>query len=101
MRLLGGMAITISALALSSTPALPWGSDGHLTVGMVADLILQNDPAGAAAKQLLGATLSDAAIWADCARGICHRPLSPDERTYVDNNPQHKTVHYTDVPIQQ
>jgi hypothetical protein len=67
---------------------------------MVADLILQNDPAGAAARQLLQNSLSEAAVWADCAKGACG-PLTPDERTYVEDNSQHKTFHYTDVPIQQ
>jgi hypothetical protein len=67
---------------------------------MVADLILQNDPAGAAARQLLQNSLSEAAVWADCAKGACG-PLTPDERMYVDDNSQHKTFHYTDVPIQQ
>jgi hypothetical protein len=68
---------------------------------MVADIILRSDAGGTSARQLLGASLSDAAIWMDCAKGICHRPLSADEQTFVDNNPQHKTFHYTDVPIQQ
>jgi hypothetical protein len=77
--------------------------DGHRTVGMVADLILQNAPATRdAVKQILnGASLSEAAVWADCAKGICHRPLSPDEKAFVAANPQHKEFHYTDVPIQQ
>jgi hypothetical protein len=48
-----------------------------------------------------GATLSDAATWADCAKGYCQRALSKDEKTYVEQNPQHATYHYTDVPIQQ
>ena len=47
---------------------------------MVADLILKI----AATEQFLGgASLSKAAIWADCAKGTCHRPLSADEQTYV------------------
>jgi hypothetical protein len=69
---------------------------------MIADLILQNDPAGASAEQLLdGANLSDASTWADCVKGVCHRKLTPDERIYVHDNPAHKSYHYTDAPIQQ
>jgi hypothetical protein len=69
---------------------------------MVADLVLQNGPAGAAAEELLnGASLSEASTWADCVKGACHRKFTTDERTYTHNNPQHKTYHYTDVPIQQ
>jgi S1/P1 Nuclease len=94
------VALALSALAISSSPAWAWGSDGHRTVGMIADLILQNDPAGATARQLLQNSLSEAAVWADCAKGACG-PLSPDERTFVEENPHHKTYHYTDVPIQQ
>jgi len=75
--------------------------DGHHTIGMVADIILNSDPAGAAARQLLGTNLSEAAVWTDCAKGICRRPLTSDERTYVEQNLQHKEYHYTDVPIQQ
>jgi hypothetical protein len=68
---------------------------------MIADILIANDPAGAASKQLLGSeSLSEAATWADCAKGFCG-PLTKDEQTYVDQNPQHKTFHYTDVPIQQ
>ena len=69
---------------------------------MIADLILKSDPAGTAATQLLGGqSLSEASVWADCAKGFCHRPLSVDEQAYVENNPQHKGYHYTDVAIQQ
>jgi hypothetical protein len=94
------ITLALSALAISTAPVWAWGMDGHRTVGMVADLILQNDPAGAAARQLLQNSLSEAAVWADCAKGACG-PLTPDERTYVEDNSQHKTFHYTDVPIQQ
>jgi hypothetical protein len=94
------ITLSLSALAISSTPIWAWGLDGHRTVGMIADLILQSDPAGAAARQLLQNSLSEASTWADCAKGFCG-PLSADERTYVQHNPQHKTFHYTDVPIQQ
>jgi len=91
MNLRRTLMLTISALALSSAPAWSWGMDGHRTVGMIADLILQNDPAGAAARQLLQNSLSEAAVWADCAKGGACGPLTPDERTYVEHNPQHKT----------
>jgi hypothetical protein len=94
------ITLALSALAISTAPVWAWGMDGHRTVGMVADLILQNDPAGAAARQLLQNNLSEVAVWADCAKGACG-PLTPDERTYVEDNSQHKTFHYTDVPIQQ
>src|SRR5215813_9154406 len=103
MRAFYRSTIAVSLLAASSLPAWSWGMDGHRTVGMVADLILRNTPTGDAVNRILdGASLSDAATWADCAKGgICHRPLTPDEKAYVDANPQHKEFHYTDVAIQQ
>ncbi len=95
------MALLV-VLNISNTPARAWGLDGHRVVGMIADLLLANDRSGAAVTQLLeGAGLSEAATWADCAKGYCGRPLSKDERKYVEQNPQHATYHYTDVPIQR
>ena len=102
MDLLRIALLTLSALVICSAPAWSWGSDGHRTIGMIADLILKSDPAGTDATQLLGGqSLSEASLWADCAKGYCHRPLSVDERTFVQNNPQHRGYHYTDVAIQQ
>jgi hypothetical protein len=100
MRTVDRFMLAVAALALSSASAWAWGLEGHRSVGMVADLILQNDPAGAIVRQRLGASLSEAATWADCAKSLSCGPL-PDEQTYVSNNHQHKTYHYTDVPIQQ
>jgi hypothetical protein len=36
-------------------------------------------------NQILGTSLSQAALFADCAKGrnVCQRPLSPDEQDYV------------------
>ena len=102
MGLLRIVILTLSASVICSPPAWSWGLDGHRAIGMITDLILKSDPAGAAATQLLGGhSLSEASLWADCAKAYCHRPLSVDERTFVDNNPQHKGYHYTDVAIQQ
>jgi hypothetical protein len=55
-------------------------------------------------NELLGGVgLSEAARWADCAKGICdnHRPLTDEEQEFVEENPRHHSFHYTDVPIQQ
>ena len=47
--------------------------------------------------------MSDAAVWADCAKGYryCHREPTKEEKTYAQNNKEHHDYHYTDVPIQQ
>jgi len=44
MRGLYGITVSLSLWAVSSAPAWSWGTDGHRTVGMVADNILQNSP---------------------------------------------------------
>jgi S1/P1 Nuclease len=99
------LALGAVAVAIPFSPAWPWGSDGHRTIGMVADLLLQNAPASRdAVSQILGGiSLSEASVFADCAEGwrACQRPLSADEQDYVQHNPQHRSFHYTDVAIQQ
>jgi hypothetical protein len=99
------LALGAVAVAIPFSPAWPWGSDGHRTIGMVADLLLQNAPASRdAVSQILGGiSLSEASVFADCAKGwrACQRPLSADEQDYVQHNPQHRSFHYTDVAIQQ
>jgi len=104
-RLILGVSVLVSSFTFATMPAWSWGNDGHRTVGMIADLILERSPAirDAVKNTLDNATLSDAAVFADCAKGrnVCNRPLSPDERDFVANNPDHKEFHYTDVPIQQ
>jgi hypothetical protein len=101
MRALPGLMVSLFALALSTAPVWSWDSDGHRAIGMIADLLLADDPAIASVRDLLGSvSLSEASVWADCAKGYCGA-LSKDERDYVHQNPQHRTFHYTDVPIQQ
>jgi hypothetical protein len=101
MRALAGLMVSAFALVLSTAPVWSWGLDGHRAIGMIADLLLANDPAIAAVSDLLGGvSLSEASVWADCAKGYCGT-LSKDEQAYVHQNPQHRTFHYTDVPIQQ
>jgi hypothetical protein len=98
---------TFTAFAVLPNPAWSWGGDGHRTVGAIADLILQS-PGFAKTRdqvnQLLeGTSLSDAAVWMDCAKGFtyCHSALTDDEKAYVAANHDHHAYHYTDVPIQQ
>ncbi len=48
-----------------------WGSDGHQTVAAIAEGLIQGSPAEARVAALLGdMPLQQAAIWADCAKGI-------------------------------
>jgi len=62
--------VTLSA-ALCATAASAWGPDGHHTVGAIADRLLAGTHAQARVRQLLdGLTLEQAAVWADCAKGV-------------------------------
>ena len=57
--------------ALFATAAAPWGQDGHHTVGALADRLIAGTHAQAQVKALLGNwTLEQAAVWADCAKGV-------------------------------
>jgi hypothetical protein len=52
-----------------------WGADGHRTVGALAQKLLEGSQAGREVAALLGElSLADAALWADCAKGV-----KPDE----------------------
>lgn len=58
-------------LMLVTTVAAPWGPDGHHTVGALADRLIAGSNAEAQVKALLGGvSLEQAAVWADCAKGV-------------------------------
>lgn len=63
--------VLLAGLAISPLEAFAWGSDGHKTIGAIADQLLQGTPTEAKVKALLkpGETLSSASVWADCAKG--------------------------------
>jgi hypothetical protein len=61
-------ATLFAALPLS---AQAWGADGHQTVATIAAGLIKGTPAEARVAALLGdMTLPQAALWADCAKGI-------------------------------
>jgi len=63
--------VVVTAWPFVTMPAWAWGPDGHHTVGAMADKLLAGTHAAQHVKQLLGAlSLQDAAVWADCAKGI-------------------------------
>ena len=100
------VAALLSPAVLASGESAAWENPGHQVVGRIADLILEQHPATRDKVRLLleGASLSDAAIWADCAKdaeAFCGRPPSQDELTFVRDNKDHRAFHYTDVPVQQ
>ena len=56
--------------ALFATVALPWGADGHHTVGALADRLIGAHAKTRVQALLGGLTLEQAAVWADCAKGV-------------------------------
>ena len=64
-------ALLALAIALFTTAAAAWGPDGHHTVGALADRLIAGTHAEAQVRALLGdLTLEQAAVWADCAKGV-------------------------------
>jgi hypothetical protein len=79
--------------------AFCYGSEGHETVGALADELIQGTAAETHVRQLLtNDTLAHAATWADRLKS---GPRDHEMQTYVTQNPQHHHYHYTDVPIEE
>lgn len=53
-----------------SSPALPWGAEGHKAVGAIADALLAGHPAAQKVRDVLGFDLQEAGLWADCIRSV-------------------------------
>jgi S1/P1 Nuclease len=92
--------------ALSSVQAWAWGNNGHRIIGAIADRILKDAAPTTREKVetiLEGVSVSEASVWADCAKGYrhCQRAPSAEELAFAANNPRHHKFHYTDVAIQQ
>ncbi|HUP05788.1 MAG TPA: S1/P1 nuclease [Caldimonas sp.] len=69
-RLSAALALALWLLLLPS-PAVAWGPDGHHSVGAIADRLIAGSNAALQVSSLLGGlSLEDAAVWADCAKGI-------------------------------
>src|SRR5437879_690025 len=64
------IASLAACLALGATNALGWGSDGHQTVGAIADQMIAGTPTAKHVRKILGSTLRTASVWADCAKGV-------------------------------
>src|SRR3984893_14697768 len=80
-----GVVSLLGTLLISALPAWSWGNDGHRTIGMVADIILDQSPTiRDRIRQILGEnSLSEVLVWADCA-------------AFAEENPRHHLFHYTD-----
>jgi hypothetical protein len=52
-------------------PAFAWGPDGHRTVATLAQKLIAGTNAATQVQTILGnLSLADAAVWADCAKGV-------------------------------
>jgi hypothetical protein len=122
----------LSASLCLSMPAMAYGPDGHHSIGAIADRLLVGSKAATEVAALLGGLrLEDAAVWADCAKGVNEGTLkyvknarfaecviheTPEgiaamEDYVTRNNRQcqpaageeicHKGYHYTDIAIQR
>jgi hypothetical protein len=66
--------------AVFAAPAFAWGPEGHQAVGAIADTLLEGHAAQARVRAILGnIPLEQAAVWADCAKGV----TSPDGVTFT------------------
>jgi hypothetical protein len=76
-----GEIIGLACALLVSRAAYSFGSDGHMTVGNLADKLIEGTLAADHVKAILGPNekLREAAIWPDCARGVIQ---SGDEFKY-------------------
>ncbi len=84
------MKIRISAqllvaitMIVNAGPAHAFGHEGHEEVGAIADQLLQGTAAGAKVSEILnGMHLEQAAIWADCVKGVSRK----DDGAFVYKN---------------
>jgi hypothetical protein len=64
-----------ASFVFGSSAAFAWGSQGHQTVGAIADSLLVGTHAARKVKSLLGdQDLETVAVWADCAKGVTETP---------------------------
>ena len=61
-----GLAIA----AFAAAPAAAWNAAGHESIGGIADQLIKGTPTGKRVSTILGGTLQNAAIWADCAKSV-------------------------------
>ena len=60
----------LSVCGTTATAALAWDSNGHQTVGAIADQRIAGTNAEAKVREILGTSLRVSAVWADCAKGV-------------------------------
>ncbi|MDC6293928.1 S1/P1 nuclease [Ralstonia pseudosolanacearum] len=58
------------AIMTACVSAFAFGPDGHQTVGELADSLIAGTNAESQVQNILGMTLEQASVWADCAKGV-------------------------------
>lgn len=67
----GVLSLAVLGPLLLAMQAQAWGPDAHHTIGATADRLIAGTYAEEQVKTLLGGlSLQDAAVWADCAKGV-------------------------------
>jgi S1/P1 Nuclease len=112
---LSALILALCGAIAMPAPATAWDYPGHRIVGAIADLVLQQhypktrrrvsalldlkDGSGNVERR----TLSEVAVFPDCAKDeeeYCRRKPSPEEINYVSRNPEHKSFHFTNGPLE-
>lgn len=57
-------------LGAAASSAFGFGPEGHQTVGKIADSLISGTHAAVQVHRLLGMSLEQASVWADCAKGV-------------------------------
>ena len=58
------------ALGIDSVAVFAFGPGGHMTVGTIADRLLDGTNTAKRVRNILGSNLRTASVWADCAKGV-------------------------------
>lgn len=89
----------VAALCVCPAIAWGWGSEGHETIGMLAERQIAGTRAAAEVRKLLrfGETLAVVSTWADRVKRGGFDAESDD---FILRNPAHPSYHYTDIPFQ-
>ena len=67
----GALSLAVAGLAaLLPGPAAAWSANGHEAVGGIADQLIAGTNTGKRVRALLGGSLLNAALWADCAKSV-------------------------------
>lgn len=63
--------LTLVLTVIGPRDAIAWGPEGHRVVGALAERLIAGTHAATQVHALLGGvTLAEAAVWADCAKGV-------------------------------